>query len=81
MTAAVGDSIRSMIGKTKKENAGRATGGEKRKPIYTLEKKETRGQRINGSADEPSYGLRGPRSRSWRSISSGVALRGSLGGG
>jgi hypothetical protein len=28
-TAAVGDSIRSKIGKTKKENVGQATGGEK----------------------------------------------------
>jgi hypothetical protein len=42
MTAAVGNSIRSKIGKPKKENAGQATG-----------EKKTVGQPINGLADEP----------------------------
>jgi hypothetical protein len=80
MTTAVGDSIRSMIGKTKKK-APVERPAEQKENQSTDWKKKTRGQRINGSADEPSYGLRGPRSRSWRSTSPGAARRGSLGGG
>jgi hypothetical protein len=70
MMTAVGESIRSKIGKLKKKI-----------PVKRSMEKKTIGQTINGSADELYYGWRDPRWRSWRSISSGAARCGSMGGG
>ena len=65
MTTAVGDSIRSKIGKPKK------------KTDQEIGKKRLTGQPITHRRTNPAYGLRGPREKSWRSISPGAARCGS----
>ena len=68
MTTAVGDSIRSKIGKPKK------------KTDQEIGEKDLQGSLVTDQRTGPAYGLRCPRWRSWRLTSPGAARRKRWGG-